>query len=133
MVKLGDMEKNHEYLPIDAELCHGIYDTQESGNSLGLLADLGLVYLELEAVMFKVVFDLVTVYVVHVQIGDSQHTAPAFVAFSKLRVLWVEYTIEESEVVGYLLVAVDVESILGLQDRCSEVRHVEVVKLVFSG
>lgn len=81
--------------------------------------------------MFEIGFDLVTVHVVHVQVGDGQHTAPAFVAFGKLRVLWVEYAVEESEVVGYLLVAVNMESILGLQNRCSKVRHVEVVKRVF--
>lgn len=120
-------EKYCEYLANDSKLCHRVYNAQKGGNGLRLLADLGLVYLEFKAVVLEVLFDLITVHIVHVQVSDSQHSAPALVALSQLRVLGVEDAIEKGEVVGYLLVAVHVESILGLQDRCSKVRHVEVV------
>ena len=90
-------------------------------------------HLELETVVSEVSFDLVTVHIVHVQVGDSQHTAPALVAFSQLGIFRVEDAIQEGEVVGYFLIAINVETILGLQDRCSEVRHVEVVRLLRLG
>ena len=88
-------------------------------------------YLELKAVVFEVSFNFFAVHVVHVQVRDSQDSAPATVAFSQLRVLRIENAIEKGEVVRYLLIAIDMESILGLQDRCAEVRHVEMVKLLY--
>ena len=78
-------------------------------------------HLELEVVVLEIFFNLFTVHVVHIQVRDSQYSAPALVAFSQLRVLRVENAIKKGEVVGYLLIAIDMESILGLQDRCSEV------------
>ena len=125
--------ENCEYLAIDSELGHGIHNAQEGGDRLCLLTDLGLVYFELEPVVFKVLLDLLSVYIVYIQVCDSQHSAPMFVALSQLWVPWVEDAVQESEVVGDLLVPVDMEAVLGLQNRCSEVRHVEGVRILICG
>jgi hypothetical protein len=119
--------ENCEYLAIDSKLRHGIHDAQEGGDRLCFLTDLGLVYFELEPVVLKVLLDLLSVHIVDVQVCDGQDSAPMFVALCQLWVLWVEDPIEEGEVVGDLLISVHMEPVLGLQDRRSEVRHVEAV------
>lgn len=123
MVKREDCE----YLAIDSKVGHGIHNAQEGGDRLCLLTNLGLVHFELEPVVLKVLFDLLSVHIVDVQVGDGQDSAPMFVALGELRVLRVEDAIEEGEVVRDLLIPIHVETILGFQDRSSEVRHVEDV------
>lgn len=87
------------YLPIDAELCHRIHDTQKSWDGLGLLSNLCLVNLELQSVVLEVSLNLLAVNVVDVQIRDSQYTSPPLVAFSQLRILGIEDAIEEGKVI----------------------------------
>ena len=64
--------------------------------------------------MLKVPLDLFAIHIVHVQVGDSQDASPMLVAVRELGVLWIEDAIQEGKVVGDLLVAVDMETSLGL-------------------
>ena len=102
------------YLPVDPEFCHGIHDTQERRNGLRLLPDLGLVHLELQSIVLKIPLDLFAIYVVHVQVRDSQDASPMLVAVGQLRVLWIKHAIQEGEIVRNLLVAVNMETGFGL-------------------
>lgn len=114
-----------EYLSEDAKFRHGIHNAQECGNGLCLLANLGLVDLKFQIVVLEVLLDLLAIHVVDIEICDGQNTIPAFVAVGQLRVLRVKDTVEEGELVRYLLVAIHVEAILGLGDGSCKVRHVE--------
>lgn len=82
--------------------------------------------LKLQPVVLEVSLDLLAIHIVDIHICDGQHSAPMLVAVSQLGVFRVENSIEEGEVVGDSLVAINMEAILCLNDRCSEVRHVEV-------
>ena len=114
-----------EYLSENAKFRHGVDNTQECGNSLCLLANLGLVDLEIDLVVFEVLLDLLAIYIIDIQIRDGQDTLPMLVAVGQLRVLRIEDTVEEGEVVGYLFIAIHVEAILGLRDGRCKVGHVE--------
>ncbi len=116
-----------EYLPINAELGHGVDDAQECGDSLCLLSDLGLVDLELETVVLEILFDLLAVDIIDVQVCHCKHSSPALITFGQLTVLRVEDPIEEGEVVRDSLVAIHVEAILGFGDRSYKIRHFEYI------
>lgn len=113
------------YLAIDAEFSHGVNDAQESRHGLGLLANHGLVNLEIELVVVKVLLNLVTVDIEDVLIHDGEATTPSLVAVGEVGLLGGEDVVDEGEVVLDLLVALDVETILGLRDGGLHVRHGE--------
>ena len=83
----------------DTELGHRVDNAQQCVHGLGLLADHGLVDLQLQLVVVEVLLHLVTVKVVDVQIHDRKSAAPSLVAVGELLVLRVEYAIKECEVV----------------------------------
>lgn len=71
--------------------------------------------------MVEVLLHLLAIDVEDVQIHNSKAASPALVALGELGVLSVEYSIEEREVVFDLLVTLDMEAVLGLDDRSLEV------------
>lgn len=111
------------FFSVDSEFVHGVDNAEKGLDGLGLLADHGLVNGKLELVVVKVLLHLGAVDVKDVGVHDSQSAAPSLVALGELRVLLVEDTIEEGEVVFDLLVTLDVETIFGLLDGSVEVRH----------
>ena len=124
---------NGEYLAVYTELGHGIHDAQKGRDSLGLLTNLSFVDLEIKTMMLEVIFDLLSIDIVHVQVCDCKYTTPSFVALRQLSVLGIEHSIEKSEIVRNLLVAVHVEAILCLNDGTHKIRHVEVCEMMLNG
>jgi len=111
------------FFSVNSELVHGVDNTEKGLDGLGFLANHGLVDGKLKLVVVKVLLELSTVNIKDVGIHDGQSAAPSLVALSELRVLLVENTIEEGEVVLDLLVTLDVETSFGLLDGSVEVRH----------
>ena len=111
------------YFSINTEFRHGIDNAQESLHRFGLFADHGFVDPKIQVVVAEVLLHLCPVNVEDVQVHDGQTTAPPLVAVGQMDVLRIEDAIEEGEVVFNLLVALDVETSLGLNNRRFEVRH----------
>lgn len=105
------------------EFGHGVHNAQESIDRLGLLADHGCVDLELQTMVFKVLLHLLAVDIVDVHVHDSKASSPAREAFCEVTLLLVKDTVDEAEVVFDLLVALDVETLLGLRNGGLHVRH----------
>ena len=105
------------YLSVDAEFSHGVDDAQECRDSLCLLSNLRFVDLELKAIMLEIFFNLLAIDIVDVQVGYGEDSSPAFIAFGELTVLRVEDSIQEGKVVRNPFIAIDMETILGFNDR----------------
>ena len=97
--QFGRNEMKGEYLAIDSEFSHGVDNTQEGWDSLSLLANLGLMDLELKLMVFKVSLDLLAVDVVDIQVGHGENTAPAFIAFGQLKILGGENAVKKGKIV----------------------------------
>lgn len=123
---IGDKTTTNDkngFLAEYTELVHRINDTQERIHGLGLLADHGLVNLELEIMVVEVFLHLLAIHVEDVGIHDGQGPAPALVAVGQLAIPLLEDTIEEGKVIFDLLIALDVKASLRLSDGGVEVRH----------
>lgn len=92
-------------LAVDSKLSHRINNAKQGIHALGLLANHGLVNLEVDAMVVKVLLQLITVQVEDVEVHDCQAAVPARVALCQLLVGDVENAIEELEVILDLLVA----------------------------
>ena len=75
--------------------------------------------------MVKVALDLLAFDLVDVGVCHGQDAAPVLVAVCQLWVGDIEDLVLEGEIVGYSLVAINVEACLGLLNRCFHVRHLE--------
>jgi hypothetical protein len=104
----------------DAEICHGVHDAQKRINRLGALPYHGLVDLQLHPIMVEVLLNLFAVEIENVQVHDREASCPTCVAVGQFRILDVEDSIEEREVVLNLLVAFSVKACRGLGDLCLE-------------
>lgn len=105
------------------EFGHGVYNAQESLNRLGLLADHSLVDLELQTMVVEVLLHLLAVDIVDVHVHDSKASSPALEAVCEVALLLVKDTVDKAEIVFDLLVALDVETGLGLRNGGLHVRH----------
>lgn len=94
-------------LSVDAKLSHRVNNRKQSLHALGLFANHGLVNLESDAVMIKVLLHLIAVQVENIQVHDGEAAPPGLVALSQLHVGNVEDAIEELEVIFNLFVAAD--------------------------
>lgn len=86
--------------------------------------------LQLDVVVFEILFHLFAIDVVDVQVGDCKASTPLLVAVGEIVVLDIENSIDEGEIVLDLLVALNVKAnmasrIFGLRDRCFHIRHFE--------
>lgn len=111
------------YLADDSELGHGVANAEEGVDGLGLLANGGLVNLERQPVMGKVRLHLVAIKAEDVLVRHGQNASPLLVAIGQPWVLDVKDAIHKGEVVGDLLVTLDVEALRRLRDGCFEIRH----------
>lgn len=111
------------YLAENSKLGHRIHDAQESWNRLCLFTNLRLVDFEGNVMMLKIFFNLVSVDVVDIEISHREHSPPTFIARSKLAIFRIKDSVQKGEIIRDLLVAVDMKSILGLNDRSLKVRH----------
>ena len=114
------------YLSVDAKFSHGVDDAQEGWDSLCLLSNLRFMDLELEAIVLEILFNLLAIDIVDVQVGYGEDSSPAFIAFGELTVLRVEDSIQESKVIRNPFITIDMETILGLNDRSDQIRHVGI-------
>lgn len=79
--------------------------------------------LELQAVVLKVLLHLGSIHAVDILVRDCKHSAPLLVAIGQLSVCQIKDAINESEVVGDLLVTLDMEALGSLRDGGLEIRH----------
>jgi hypothetical protein len=107
------------------ELGHRINNAEEGLHGLGLLADHGLVNLQLNVVVVEVVLQLLAVDVVNVGVHDSQAAVETLELLCKTIVVLVKDVLGEAEVVLDLLVALNVETVGGLYDLSRHVGHDE--------
>ena len=107
------------------EFSHRVDDAEKGLHGLGLLADHGLVNLELDVVVVKVVLELLAVDVEDVGVHHGQAAVETEELVCKAVVALVKDVLGEAEVVLDLLVALDVETLGGLLDLGRHVRHDE--------
>lgn len=86
---------------------------------------------EFDSMMLKVLLHLLAIDVVDVLVSDRQTSSPFLVAVGKVPVVYVEDSIDEGEVVFYLLITLDVETSMAsgrgsLSNGSFKVRHVEM-------
>ena len=107
------------------EFSHRVDDAEKGLHGLGFLADHGLVNLELDVVVVKVVLELLAVDVENVGVHNGQAAVETEELICKAIVALVKDVLGEAEVVLDLLVALDVETLGGLLDLGRHVRHDE--------
>lgn len=107
------------------ELGHRVNNAEEGLHGLGLLANHGLVDLELNVVVVEVVLELLAVDVEDVGVHDRQTAVETCELLCKAIVVLVEDVLGEAEVVLDLLVALNVETVGGLHDLGRHIRHDE--------
>lgn len=78
-----------------------------------------------DLVVIKVLLHSLTIDVEDVQVHDGQAATPFLVAIGEITSRCVKDVVDEGEVVLDLLVALDVETLGGLNDCCFEIRHDE--------
>lgn len=105
------------------KLGHRVDNAEKSLDRLGLLADHGLVDLELDVVVVKVVLELLAIDVEDVGVHHRQTAVEACELVGKAIVALFKDVLCEAEVVFDLLIALDVETVLGLLDLGGHVRH----------
>jgi hypothetical protein len=113
------------YLSVDAELVHRVYNTEQSLDGLGLLANHCLVNVQVNVVVVEVGLHLLAVEVKDVHVHDGQATAPSLVAVGKVLVASIEDVVDEGEVIFDLLVARDMKAGGCLDNGSLKVRHIE--------
>lgn len=97
---------------------HCVHNREESRDRLRLLANLGLVDLELDTVMLKILFHLLAINIVDVDIRHGEASLPALVAICEIGVGDVEHAIDKGEVVLDLLVSFDVKTSVARRCLC---------------
>jgi hypothetical protein len=107
------------------ELGHRIDNAEQSLHGLGLLANHGLVHLELNVVVVEVVLQLLAVNVEDVGVHDRQTAVETSELLREAIVALVKDVLGEAEVVLDLLVALNVETVAGLHDLGRHIRHDE--------
>ena len=110
-----------EYLARNSKSRHRINDAQQCWNRLGFFSNLGLMYCQVQIVMLEVLFQLLTIYVKHVLVGDCEHSAPMSIAVGELGILGIEDTVQKGEVVSNLFVTVYTKPRCGLLNGGREV------------
>ena len=112
-------------LRLRTELGHRVDNAEQGLNGLCLLANHGLVDLELNVVVVEVVLQLLSVDVEDVGVHDRQTAVEAGELLCEAIVVLVKDVLSKAEVVLDLLVALNVETVGGLHDLGRHIRHDE--------